>query len=244
MKQNVQSFQCFSICREPFYGDSRHSEVQAKRNVFLQICKKLHQDQRLDEHLLPRKRILDIHLEELNADVDPKKPKIGTRRSKNYYKIQQNLTIPDQCNTGYLHKISLKLEETSNYSEFVKQYKIYRPEKYAQKLGIIIGSRIPKEFSSFHIHTMSGKVRVELQYLRDVSNNIPESQNLIANEFHQRALKDIIGFDSKLIQPDNNVEAEDDILIVPLGSNDKIDWVFLNDWWKREQGMYILIICI
>ena len=189
-----------------------------------------------DVHLLPRKRILDIFFEELDADVDRKRPKIGTKRSKSYYKIQQNLTIHDQCNTGCLYKISLKLVEPSKYSEVVKKYTIYRPEKYAQKLGIIIGSRIPNDFSSFHIHTMSGKVRVELQYLREFPLNIPGIQKDIANEFHQRALKDIIGFDSKLVQPDDT-GAKNDILIVPLGSNDNVDWVFLNHWWKQEQGI-------
>ena len=224
-----------SLFREPFRGDARNSKVQAKRNVYLNICKILHQDQRLDEHFLPRKRVLDLHLEELDADVDRKRPKIGTKRSKSYYKIQQNLTTHDQCNTGFLYKISLKLVETSKYSEFVKQYTIYRPEKNAQKLGIIIGSRIPNDFASFHIHTMSGMVQVELQYLNESPLNIPGIQT-VANEFHQRALKDIIGFDSKLVQPDD-AGFKNDVLIVPLNSNDNIDRVFLDNWWKQEQGI-------
>ena len=125
----------------------------------------MHEDGFLDKHLLPKKRILDVYFEELDVS-DPKKPKLGTKRSKDYYENPEILNLKSTAYTGILYKINLKLVEPSEHTKLVKQYRIYKPEENAQKLGVIISQNIPEELlNPFHIFTISGKIEVQIENL-------------------------------------------------------------------------------
>ena len=203
--------------REPIVGDPRASKVAAKRRAALDMCKLLHEDGFLDDHLLPKKRILDEFIDELDVG-NSKRPKIGTKRSKKFYVIVNPLKLKyDNDDERFLYVINSKLVKKSMHTENVKQYAIYDPANSERKIGFIAGQNIPNHLRKpFTIHTLSGELEVHVGKLCGIELKTlfdnPDLVNLM-KKFHVKSLQDVIGFDCEM----NITDAEnDDILMVPI----------------------------
>ena len=208
--------------REPFVSDPRNSKIQAKRAVALDACRKLHEDGLLNEFLLPRKRVLPFMEDEF--DDDSKRPKIGTKRSKSYYKHVVPEAMTNVQDEMVLYKIDLTLVSESSHTKNIKQYKIYDPAQFARKLGILLSKRDKIFEHPFDIFTLSGQVSVKLKPLGPFSAS-KYPMNLL-EDFHCFAISEVIGFNPDLVK--RNKESKD-YLMVPLKGND-IDMQFLDTW--------------
>ena len=218
--------------RVPFVGEAKSNRKRAKRSAALIACKRLHRDGLLDDQLLPRKRVLDIFLDELDCGTS-RQPKTGTKRSRRYYEKSVPVELKFQPrSTFWLYKINLKLVEASNYTQNVKQYSIYEPQKFPRKLGIIVGKRLPGELdgSPFDIFTMSGRVEVSIVLVGEMVWPNDEKMHL-AQDFHFYALENVIGFNQTFVK---RADTEDDLLIVPLDAGSKLDVEFLEKWSSRH----------
>lgn len=88
----------------------------------------------------------------------------------------------------FLYRINLRLIEDSNFAAHKKRYKIYRPEMVDRKLGIIVGSEFPAEcLEPFPLYTVSGKVEVQLELVRQVT------------EIRETVLASIVKFQTKVV---------------------------------------------
>ena len=210
--------------REPIVGGARKNKTQAKRSVALDACRKLHQDGLLNESLLPRKRVLDIMLDEF--EDDSRRPKIGTKRSKSYYKIvlPTLMTSVEEDQKMILYKIELKLVTESSHTKNVKQYNIYDPSQFPRKLGIIVGGQDEIFEHPFDIFTLSGQVSVKLKALGAFSAS--KYPMKLLKDFHCFALSEVIGFNANLVKAEKESK---EYLMVPLIGNE-IDIGFLDSW--------------
>ena len=232
------------LFREPFTGEARKTKTLAKRAVALQVCKRLHEDGLLNERLLPRKRVLECLKDDI--DTDPRKPKIGTKRSKAYYKVKladtliigandkqlqsmtKKLKITDDQNL-YLYKINLELVKTSSHTMNVKQYNIYDPAKFPRKLGILVGGQNPILEHPFDIFTLSGQITVKLELLGRFSRMPWQDKKKTIQDFHCFALSEVIGFNTELIKESDQSE----YFLVPLMENE-VDVDFLAKWESQK----------
>ena len=201
--------------REPIVGDPRASKVAAKRRAALDMCKLLHEDGFLDDHLLPKKRLLEEFIDELDVG-NSKRPKIGTKRSKKFYEIGNPLNLKNN-DEKFLYVINSRLVKTSMHTANVKQYAIYDPAISERKIGFIAGQNISNHLRKpFTIYTLSGELEVQIEKLcgselKTLFDN-PDLVNL-TKKFHVKSLQDVIGFDCEM----NITDAEnDDILMVPI----------------------------
>ena len=192
------------------------------------MCKKLYEDDFLDWRLLPRKRVLDTFAEEMD-EKDTKRPKIGTKRSKSYYPNEIPSPLLIQKNEFHLYRINLKLIEESEHARNVKKYSIYRPENFPTKLGIVIGSKLPRPLTkNFELFTVSGTVNFQLEYMEKMAQI--ENLSLIKN-FYVKSLQDVTGFNSKIVQKG----LENEPFFVPLNKDGQIDHPFLQNWLRNLQ---------
>ena len=203
--------------REPIAGDPRGSKEAAKRRAALDMCKLLHEDGMLDDHLLPKKRMLKEFIEELDVG-NSKRPKMGTKRSKKFYEIVNPLKLKEEDkDENWLYVINSRLVKKSMHTANVKQYSIYDPANSERKLGFIAGQNIPSNLRRpFTIHTLSGEVEVQIEKLSgSVLKVILGNTDLVdlMKKFHVKSLQDVIGFDSGMNVID---EENDDILMVPI----------------------------
>lgn len=200
------------------------------------MCRRLHEDGLLNENLLPRKRNLDSYIDELDCS-DSKRPKIGTKRSKSYYEIQTpiELTLMSGSKFNPLYKIDMKLVQESSYTKIVKQYSIFDPQDSSRKLGLIIGSPLPKGSTHpFDLFTYSGQVEIQLKHVGDLKWPLEKDLFDLLQTFHVRAFEDVIGFNQDIVA--HCKDKNDELLVVPLNSKDEIDIDFLEQWNLKDKN--------
>ncbi len=64
--------------------------------------------------------------------------------------------------------------DASNFALIKKRYKVYEPETFDRKLSLIVSSKFPAEcLQPFLLHTVSGKVEVQLELVRHLRGGLP-----------------------------------------------------------------------
>ena len=195
------------------------------------MCKKLHEDGLLTDALLPRRKILPQFIEEMDLG-DSKGAKIGTKRSKSYYKLDLPPELSLSGESRMLYKIDLTLKrQTSLQARDKKKYAIYDPKACSRKLGLVVGDVLPQVVQDpFTLYNLSGSVQVQMQFLGPMKNFLAHEKLL--GEFHCFALSEVIGFNKDIVQP---MESSNDPFIVPLNEKNELDLDFLFKWKSHVQ---------
>jgi hypothetical protein len=158
-------------------------------------------------------------------------PKVGTKRSKNYYSIVQ----PSPFNSLpakklHVYKIvSTLVDPISEADRQRKRYTLYRPEEHERKLGLVFGAEMPiAGMSEFHLHTLSGRVKVRLEKC-GIIPNFTEEKNVCVRKFSEL----IFGTDGLALTPPwmavavaAGSAAKEDYMVVPM-IREKIDFEFM-----------------
>ncbi|XP_050314250.1 endoribonuclease Dicer isoform X2 [Anthonomus grandis grandis] len=207
---------------ESIIGPEMGSQKSAKRAAALYACIKLHQIGELDEHLLPKKNILEPETIDFLFTHYPvvKEPIAGTNKNRRLHKLQ----IP-QCLKGslipnkpvWLHVIDLQPDfvEPVNLNDST----LYQMYKSNQTYGLITPNEVPS-VCEFPIYTAFGAINVKLQL--NVSNvllNQEELHNI--REFNVVILGDVLNGLKPFIIIDNGEEAEN-MLFVPINKEMKM----------------------
>ena len=129
-----------------------------------------------------------------------------------------------------LFSLKLRLVEESNFAVLKKRYKIFRPETVSRKLGLIVGAEFPVAcLQPFPLHTLSGKVEAQLEFVRPV-DKFPNALKKLIVDFQTKVIPDVLMSDLPWTSVDTD---STNFLIVPIKASGSFDDDCLHQVLKR-----------
>ena len=82
----------------------------------------------------------------------------------------------------------------------------------------------------------AGQVQIQLKCIKDLIWPSEDLYNL-AERFHVRSIEEVIGFNKDIVHCCKDLY--EDLLVVPLDSNDIIDVDFLHEWSTKDRDHHL-----
>ncbi|XP_012286436.1 endoribonuclease Dcr-1 [Orussus abietinus] len=229
------------------------NRAMARRLAALQLCIELHNENEIDDNLLPigkenfKAKPEDAEVpalpDESKADLSEARPGTTKRRQYYYKKTAEALTDcrPTVGVPSYLYHISMVLSCPLPEEQNTRGRRIYPPEESAIGFGILTLKKIPK-ICPFPIYTRSGEVHVQLKLSKQtVILDAVQIERVAA--FLNYTFTNVLRLQKYLMLFDPNA-SENSYIIVPVkagtmgdASNITVDWHFLEIIYENRNAV-------
>ncbi|EZA50771.1 Endoribonuclease Dcr-1 [Ooceraea biroi] len=226
------------------------NRAMARRMAALQMCIDLHQENEIDDNLLPigkenfKAKPEDAEVPALpdESRVDFSEARPGTTKRRQYYYKKTAEALMD-CRPivgtpSYLYHINMVLSCPLPEEQNTRGRRIYPPEESAIGFGILTLKEIPK-LCPFPIYTRSGEVHVQLKLSKE-SVILNEVQLEKIDTFLNYTFTNVLRLQKYLMLFDPNA-SENSYIIVPVkiykGSDVSVDWDFLECIYQNRNAV-------